>query len=204
VEQKKYQEALPLLENSNSRDDSAETRLLVAQCLLNLGRESEALEIYADVVSRVPDNCAALLGLGQAKIWAGQYEGALDHLNRALELCPRNLDARYARAQAWSLQGQRSQAQPELQEVSTARAALTRAGELASEILRNPRDLEARIEIGTILIRYGDRDEGASWISSVLQYEPNHQAAHRLLAEYYEQQGDKERAERHRHALKRR
>ncbi|MSR58480.1 MAG: tetratricopeptide repeat protein [Planctomycetaceae bacterium] len=203
VEQKKYQEALPLLQNDDRQDDSAaQHRLLVAQCLLNLGREAESLEIYADIVSQFPENCAALLGLGKAKTWAGQFQEALVDLDRALDLCPRNLDVRYARVQALSLRGDQSRTQTELREISTARASLAKAGELASEILKHPDKLDARVEIGTTLIEYGDRAEGVAWLLSVLQYQPDHQEAHRLLADYYEKEGDHDQAERHRLALK--
>lgn len=202
IAQKKFQEALPLLQKPRQGAETAdERRLLLAQCLLNLGREGESLRIYAEIVARSPENCVALLGLGKAKVWAGEYQEALAHLNHAFELCPRELEVRYARAQALSFSGDRTQAQAELQDIAIAKAALAKAGEVASELFQHPDDLDARMELGTTLMKYGDRQEGIAWVESVLQYEPEHQAAHRLLADYYKRQGDDDRADRHRQHL---
>ncbi|MBI3862202.1 MAG: hypothetical protein HY290_09935, partial [Planctomycetia bacterium] len=134
---------------------------------MNLGREAESLAIYAEIVAQSPQNCAALLGLGKSKVWAGLYEEALVYLDRAHNLCPRDLDIRYARAQALSFKGNRSQAQAELHEIEIARAALTRAGELASEVLMHPDHFEARLEmigmhqdLGRQFPRPGERRSG--------------------------------------------
>ena len=202
AEQKKFAEALLLVENSPARDrNDDQLRLLQAECLLNLGRQEEAMAVYQELVARSPDNCAALLGLGQGELWHRQPDAALVHLDRALKLCPRNLDARYVRAQALTLHGDRDEAQQELRAVSAARGALVEAGALARKLLDHPDNVDDRFRIATIQLQHGDRSEGVAWLLSILEYDPGHAATHRLLAEYFEEQGDDRRAARHRRAL---
>jgi thioredoxin-like negative regulator of GroEL len=201
AEQHKFEEALALIEQRRPRKRDDEMDLVRAECLLNLGRGGESEKLYEAVAARSPENCAALLGLGQARVLSGRADAALEPLNRAFELCPRNLDVRYARAQALSLQGDRTQSESEFREISAARTALTRAGELAAGLARKPDDVGARFELGTTLLKFGDQREGVAWLLSILESEPDHQPTHRMLAEYYAAQGMDEQAARHRRAV---
>lgn len=202
IEQKKYDEALALLEARRLRGDVDDReRLLLADCLLNVGRHGEALQVFAEVAARSPGNCEALLGLGQGELWSRQTQAALEHLNRGLKLCPGNLDIRYARAQALSQHGDREESQSELRAVAAARAALINASVLARNLLQNPKNIDERFEIGTTHLKYGDPAEGAAWLESILQYDPHHQPTHRLLARHYSERKSEEQAARHRRAL---
>jgi Tfp pilus assembly protein PilF len=57
-------------------------------------------------------------------------------------------------------------------------------------------------EIGATLFRIGEDERALDWLYRTLERDPDHQATHRLLVDYYEKLGDREKAERHRQRLK--
>ena len=198
VEQHKYAEAVVLLESLLAAGEGdVGLRLAWAECLLALGRSSESREVFAEVLQKTPDNCDALLGQGQLELESRHAEAALEYLDRARDLCGERLDIRYARAQALSLKGDREQADSERQYVTMAQAALVRAYGLAAKVLQSPDDTASRMEIGTTLMQYGDREEGVGWLLTILEFDPENQPVHRLLAQYYAEQGDQKRSRRH-------
>jgi predicted Zn-dependent protease len=204
VEQQKYEDAMPLIEGllqETPRD--GDLRMIWADCLIPLGRHAEALAVFAEIVEREPDNCHALLGLGQIELWRDDSQAALKHLDRAVKQCPDRLDVRFARAQALGIRGERDASRKEFEYVDRARTALARAYELAGKLVREPGNTENRIEIGKALIEFGDRVEGAAWLKTVLEYEPANLRVHRLLADYYTKLGEPKQAARHVEALAR-
>jgi Tfp pilus assembly protein PilF len=51
-----------------------------------------------------------------------------------------------------------------------------------------------------MFLRYRSREEGVSWLNSLLQYDPHHRAAHRALADYYSKVGETDLADQHQRA----
>src|SRR5262249_5457825 len=69
---------------------------------------------------------------------------------------------------------------------------------LSQTILQKPVDPDLRQQIGAIHLYHGRETEGLRWIDSALQIVPAHRASHQTLADYFERQGKKERADYHR------
>jgi predicted Zn-dependent protease len=61
-----------------------------------------------------------------------------------------------------------------------------------------PADAALRSEMGSLLLRLGQTEEGVRWLQSALKKDPKHKTTHRALADYYEKAGQKDRAARHR------
>lgn len=61
---------------------------------------------------------------------------------------------------------------------------------LRDKVNQNPNDTEAKIAIGKILFEYESERFGLFWIRSALATDPNCQAAHEFLADYYESKVD--------------
>jgi tetratricopeptide (TPR) repeat protein len=202
VEQSKYDEAVKLLEQALAESPNDQRLLLGwAECLVQLGRYQEARGVFEKVLAQTPENCQALLGMGRVDLWDDRVASAVERLEKARALCPGRTDVRYALAQALSRAGERERAQRELAALEEARAAITRAFDLAEELIARPNDAARRFEIGTLLMEYGDAAEGAAWLETIFQFEPEHAEAHRALARYYLGRGDQERAAAHQKAL---
>jgi hypothetical protein len=62
---------------------------------------------------------------------------------------------------------------------------LTRFNEIVlTEIAKRPTDPALHCELGQILLRSGQRDEGLRWLQSALQIDPGYAPARRALAGY--------------------
>ena len=71
-----------------------------------------------------------------------------------------------------------------------------KAQSLIGKIRMEPDKFELHFQLGELLLQYDDPRHGATWLRSIL--EPEHQTAHRALADYYQKQGSNKLAERHR------
>ena len=69
---------------------------------------------------------------------------------------------------------------------------------MTHDLAKSPQDPELHCELGRLLLRTGQRDEGLRWLHSALRVSPRHRATHRALVDYYQRKGDKQRAEIHR------
>ena len=56
-------------------------------------------------------------------------------------------------------------------------------------------------EIGSIFLRAGKESLGLYWLEQALARDPEHEATHTVLADYYNDKGDKEKAAAHRRWL---
>jgi tetratricopeptide (TPR) repeat protein len=71
----------------------------LGHCLVGVGRFDEAEAHYLRVLAELPESFESLRGLGVARARAGEFEGALEALDRALGLRPGHTDARQWRGQ---------------------------------------------------------------------------------------------------------
>lgn len=201
VEQNEYDAAASLLEDSlREAPGNDELRTAWGECLLKLGRVDEAAEVFQSLASSHPDDCDVLAGLGSLAFLRGDLAEALQKLERVRSLCPHRSDARYKLAQTLQQLGKDAEADQEFQFVRNAGKTVSQVHDLAESLIDNPENVEARLEIGKSLLQFGDRADAAMWLETIFQYDPDHREAHRLLADYYEQRGDRERAARHRSA----
>jgi predicted Zn-dependent protease len=62
---------------------------------------------------------------------------------------------------------------------------------------RTPDDAGLHFQAGTILLQLGKQDMAHEALAHALRLQPNHRATHRLLAAYYAERGEPERARDH-------
>ncbi|WP_417744522.1 tetratricopeptide repeat protein [Rosistilla oblonga] len=160
-----------------------------ARELLNdvIDREAEAIETSYRLVEESPERFVAAAELGKLETNAGNFAEGLRWLNLALERNPRDNTARYSRAIALRGLGRIDEATAELQQVEEVKQALSQVNTMRNEINRNPDDLQTRIQLGNILIKYESERTGVFWIRSALSRDPDYQPAHQALADYYQQ-----------------
>lgn len=142
------------------------------------------LESYR-AVQDIPDYFEAAVSLGDLEAEAGNSTQAVEWFKLAIDKNPRDLTARYGMALALRELGRTEEAQKEFDHVLEVRKALERANPLRDRIATRRDDLEARLELGELLLEYESEKMGLFWIRSVFTYDRMYAPAHRALAKYF-------------------
>ncbi len=180
---------------------NAAPRLGIARCLMSTGSLDQALVILEDL-NRLSDDevrrSFALVQdpdptrpisryLGEALANQGDYERALPHLERALEVEPHQPALRYLKAQALRSTGDTEAAKALFTAIAKDREAMQIADRLVDEIAKSPDEpqIETRFQIAECFYLHDSKRRAEYWYKGVLQHDPQHAAAHARLAEYY-------------------
>lgn len=200
--QHKYDEALEQFDICRTkRPDDPALQAAWAECLAHLGRTEEARTALLGVVRQMPGDCDARVSLARLFLDEGDASAALRLVEPALSACPHRADVKYVRAQALKQLGRVDEAQVEFARYEQYRDAQVRVAELTMALASRPQDVETRYEIATILMEHGSPEEGAAVMLTVLAIAPGHAVANAVLAEYYSDRGEHERARQFRGAL---
>ena len=113
------------------------------------------------------------------------YGGAEKSFRLALEKSPQRWRLRNGLATALRLQGRLDEASEHLSRFREATQALDECGSLIDKLRSEPDNLDARVRVAETLLNHVSENQGIVWLQSVLQYDPSHQKAHRLLFEFY-------------------
>ncbi len=98
------------LENGPEQFYYRDARLLLANCLLELGKFEEALQRFRESKADEPDNPRVLFGIGRCLWYLGRLDGAAAAFHELLQLEPDHLDALSQLAYIQEEQGELSQA----------------------------------------------------------------------------------------------
>jgi hypothetical protein len=111
IGQKRYEEALPLIEKLIKKlphDQDAFSKK--AYCLGKLKRYQEAAEVYQKLITLNPDNPSFYYNLGNARACLGKYEEAIQAGSEAIKLKPDYALAHYNLGICYLLTGKKAQA----------------------------------------------------------------------------------------------
>lgn len=117
----------------------------------------QAEMLYAELVSREPENTVALFNLGSVLLTQGKSAEALDALDRLLVLDSSNADAYYNRGLA----------KANLDDTDGAIA------DYRSAIAVDPQHAEAHFQLGSELIALGAVDEGMDEVDRAIELDPS-------------------------------
>lgn len=170
----------------------------LANCVAQRGELQEALQLLESGVSSHPDDEILLGALGRLQLMRGQNEAAIAALKPVLAIAPANTEIRYALAQALRNSGDEKSAQEHFRLVDEGTRALRSLPQLQSKIAADPSDLDTRFTIASVTWKWKSRKDGAAWLQSILDFDPQHRGANQLLAEHCENEGNLERAAYHR------
>jgi tetratricopeptide (TPR) repeat protein len=161
----------------------------------DLDSPTEYFEAALKVDPRQPD---ALKELGQIDLRLGRFQKACDRLELLTEIQPYEYDVRYSWAQALELAGDHSRSQIEAAHAARLRKEQDQILELRTSLRAHPGNPAIRFEVAKWMIENGHLQEGLNWTSEILRVEPRHGPTHRLLADYYQKQGNPGQANYHR------
>lgn len=190
--------AVQFEESLRHQPDNPDARAGWGECLLALGRVDEARRALDELLSEHSSNLGGRIAMARVELQSGRPREALRWVEPVVEERPTDYSARFVLASALRATGDSEAARAHFAYVEEAQRALDRARSLMDRVASEPDVVTLRYDIGTILLKYGLASEGAGWLRSVLDIQPEHGATHAALAGYYSSIGIPDLAERHR------
>jgi predicted Zn-dependent protease len=174
----------------------------LGQCRYLQGQSKEARILLEAAEKKLPNDAALLLCLGRIDIAQDRPVAAESRLRHALAADPSDLESQFALVTALRDQNRKEEAARELTRFEEQKALLARANELLHAEAQNPsRNPKVSSEIGTLLLRFGQLQQGLYWLDQALECDPDHQPTHKAYAEFFESKGETKKAEAHRRKL---
>jgi predicted Zn-dependent protease len=194
-----YEEAVPYYEDLHRRQPGElEPLLNLMSALVRLERLEEARPLLHELEASHSDNSQALLECARFALQENRPADAEPLLRRAVQLAPYDHEIELELATCLEQLGRADESRQHLERFQEIEADMKLLDAAFQAMVKAPSDPEPRLEAGRICLRNQQIAEGLRWLSGVLDLDPNHQAAHQILADYYESSGDKILARHHR------
>ncbi len=178
-------------------DPAVETS--VARCYAWLDRPDDARRTLDAVLARRPDYGPALLERGRTLAQAGRPAEAEPWLRRAVEAMPHDYTANFTLADALEKAGKIDEASEQRARAEKMKDRDERFTELTTrQMTLRPRDPALHCEVGRLYLERGNKAAGEAWLLSALRLDPHYRPAHESLAQFYEAEGEAEKAAYHR------
>jgi tetratricopeptide (TPR) repeat protein len=183
--------------------DRADVKARLGQCRFVQGDSESARPLLEAAVKELPNDSPLLIHLSKLEMQSQNWTQAEHWLRHALEIDPTDLEARFNLVGCLEHAGKRKEADAERERHRNDSAVLLRVSKILQTDAEHPsRDPDALYEVGSVFLMVNNTRVGLWWLNRVLKLNPNHQATHKTLAEYYEKKGDKELAAQHRRQIK--
>jgi len=173
----------------NEANPSAEVLVLLAQCAFAENDNEGALAEADHAIEVEPSHLGARRLTGQIRLANGDFQSALTDLEYVSKRTPDDLVAREALARTLQSLDRSVEAKQHFDFVSAANKEQTETGRLIRKVLGEPTNPELRFEIGARLMQFGNPEGGVKWLRTVLEIDPNHNAANAMLADFYRSSG---------------
>lgn len=170
----------------------------LANCQFSLGEFEAAEATLSKLLAKQPEHAAGCFLQAKLELARNKPQEALRWLKRGEALAPYEMDILYNLVLVYQRLGKDDEAKQAEQKLHEARQRFNRLGAIKKQILTEPGSANLRHEAGAIALGLGREEEALHLLHSVLHLDPNHQATHQLLADYYVKHGDGMRAANHR------
>lgn len=196
----KFGEAIPELERLiQDEPDEPEHRVRLARSLKMMDRSEEAIAQLEQVLMAHPDHGSAVRTRGQFALGEQKLDDAVIWLSRAAELLPNDYQSQYLYYQVLQQTGQISGASQQLARTEEVKKRAAQLSDLRTrKVAERPLDPGIYTEMGSLLLKTGNLEQGLRWLDVALSLDPSFQPAHDALASHFESVGDRDRAAFHR------
>jgi len=209
-----YAKAADLLRDDPERDADPSLQFAYGMALVKSERAAEAEQVFARLLRVHGDSAELSVMLGQAYAQQGNFEAALESLQRAISLKPDVAEARSTMGVIYLRQGRLAEAEQALRAETAAHPSdlraqqdlaivldlLQRADEAVPLLRRvvesRPQQTGAQYLLGKILLAQGVAEEAALHLEAAVKASPADASAHYQLGRAYETLGQPARAER--------
>jgi predicted Zn-dependent protease len=192
-------EAMPHWErlHADSPED-VEVVTHLARCRGQLGQTEQAERLLKDVLTSHPDHVVALRTHGQICLAQGRFADAESALRRAIRVAPRDYKANERLYQVLQRQGRTVEAEAQHEQVRALEANWKYFRKIVRDVAEHPQDPALLCEMGAALLDLGFEDVALGWLLSAVKEDPRCRRGHELLAGWYENHRDADRAAYHR------
>jgi tetratricopeptide (TPR) repeat protein len=186
------------------RPDEPEVQVALAHCLQLEGEEEQAIQVLDRLLATHPDAFDALALRGRLEAQRQRPAKAEVWLREALKRRPSDLRTLYNFYQCLEQLGKDKEAAEILQRHKRIERDTNRLAELWGQLIeRDPTNPDLLSEVGAILLRISEEEQGIQWLHrALLASGDTHAPSMRLLMRYYESRGDAAQANDYRRALK--
>jgi tetratricopeptide (TPR) repeat protein len=172
--------------------------LNLARCRRSLGQQEESRLLIDQLLANNPRNSSALIERGLLALSEDQTVQAEVWFRQALALEPYDRVANYQLLLCLERLGKKAEAQRVKTKLDNIAKDLQLLYEVTAKVMSEPNRPQWRYEAGGILLRNGQKEEGRRWLLSALESDPRHGPTHAALAAFYESEGNRDLALRHR------
>lgn len=198
IRQLKFAEAEEQLQIVAQHLPTPEVYADLAHCRAQQSRPDEALRLLERALQEHPEHVRLLAEFGELKLMQNENEAAVAALQQVIDSEPENTELRYSLAQALRNTGQEKAARQHFAMVDEGTKALLKLSSKTAQVVADPQDVDTRFDVAQTVWRWKSRTDGAAWLHSVLEFDPDHRPTHELLAEHYERAGQEQKAAYHR------
>jgi len=170
----------------------------LASCRYQLGQGDQAQPLLEDVLTAHPDHLVALRTAGELHLQQGRLADAETYVRRAVRAAPRDYKLNALFAQILQQQGRTAEAESQREQTRQLETSWKRFRKVGREMAEHPHDPAYQCELAACLLDLGYNDLSQRWLLNALREDPRCRRAHELLARWYDEQGDAERAAEHR------
>jgi tetratricopeptide (TPR) repeat protein len=187
IESKLYGEAIEHLEYlRKAQPDNVRVAVGLAQCRDGQGQRAEAIRLVDAVLARQPDHPPALALRGRLALDEGDFGSSEAMLRKAVSGAPSDHQARYNLVLCLYHNGKDVEAKEHENKIRQGEADFKRFREIVGgDLVQRPHDPAAHCELGQLLLRSGNREEGLRWLKSALRLDPQYEPARQALKESY-------------------
>jgi len=172
------------------KPDASAAYLGLGIIALERGDEEGAVRNLDRAQSFDPRDVRPLLERGKLEVGRDRFESALTFIDRAMSIDAGEPEVHYQRNLVLTRLGRTAEAKAERDTSTRLRDERLQVQKLLTEMLVAPGDLDHQFEAARWLFEHGHPQEGLRWTEKILRDQPRHAKTNRLLADYYEKQGN--------------
>lgn len=159
----------------------------LAECHRRLAQVQSAVPLLKQALDRnllAAQRASVLSELGQIAADEGRFQEAIAKLDEATRLAPYQAPIWYSLSQAYARTGNEVRSRELLEQSVRIRSQSLRVEEITQQLLKTPINADLRYEAGKIMMELGLKKEGAGWLQTAIQIQPDHRLALEALAAY--------------------
>jgi tetratricopeptide (TPR) repeat protein len=170
--------------------ESVDACLGLGQVAAENGQVDRAIHYLNRAIELAPEDSRPLVERGKIETRRGDFSAALRFLDKAVNVDSVEPEIRYQRSLILSRLGRAEDARKDQEEMARLRKEKEEFDKLLDGLLKFPADTQRQIQAARWFFDHGHPEEGVRWAEKISREHSNHVEASRLLADYYEKNGN--------------
>jgi tetratricopeptide (TPR) repeat protein len=175
----------------NAHPDDPEACLGLGQIAAERGQDEEAIRLLDRALELAPRDNRSLIERGKLDFRRGKSTSALAFFDKAIEVDATEPEVHYQRSLVLARLGRTPEAKAEQEASVRLRQDKNKLDQLLKDLHRSPNDLQLQFNAARWLFDHGHPEEGLRWTEKILGEHPGHPETNRLLADFYDKQGNR-------------